>query len=314
MKTSTTKFSSKKVTRSLIKSDAVLLASTMEYRVVSIRQLAIINQRSCQVVRRRLRALEDRGLIIKRPFGYGRGLGRPEEIVTLSPQGLELLSENGFDIPPSCSPPDLKTHPIDHDLLKNWFRLHWIHLRKCIPVLSFEYLSPKNQPPGMNLLPRLDIAGEQSGTMANMIIPDGIFVLKHKKTGQAILFFLEVDMGSESMVSRRKNTNTIHHKILGYREVYQNNYYKHFEKAFDASFNGFRVLFLVNRDDRVAALCRFVRANQSSNFIWLTDQIQMFDHGLSANIWVREGRYEDPRESILTPALASEYPLLPTIR
>jgi hypothetical protein len=312
MKTPSSETSTKKFTRPLPKSDLSLLSSTMEYRVVTIRQLAIISQRSCQVVRRRLRYLEDRGLIIKRPFGYGRDLGRPEEIVILSPQGLELLSEKGFDIPPSCSLPDLKTHPIDHDLLKNWFRLHWIHQGRCIPFLSWEYLSPKDQPPGMNLLPRLDISSEQPGGKTNIIIPDGIYSIKHKETGEALLFFLEVDMGSETMAGRRKNTNTIYHKIFGYRELFRNDRYKHFEKVFDAPFKGFRLLFLANSDIRVAALSRFARATQPSDFIWLTDQNRMFDHGLSANIWVPGGQYEGSRACILGPALASEYPLLST--
>jgi hypothetical protein len=166
----------------------------------------------------------------------------------------------------------------------------------------------------MNLLSRLDISRGLSGVKANSLIPDGIFAIKHKENGKALLFFLEVDLDNETLVGRRKNTNTVYHKILGYREIYRNDYYIRFEKAFASTFNGFRLLFLAINDARVAALCRFTRASHPSDFIWLTDQTRMFDHGLSANIWIPGGRYEDSRKSILGSDLACEFPLIPTIR
>jgi hypothetical protein len=59
--------------------------------------------------------------------------------------------------------------PFDHDLLKNWFRLHWRHQESGIPSLSFEDRSVKDQTLGMNLLPRLDIAGGQPGSTAKVM-------------------------------------------------------------------------------------------------------------------------------------------------
>jgi len=295
----------------LARHDIPLLSSVREYRVVTIRQLAVISNRSCQVVRRRIRSLEDRGLMIKKPFGYGRNQGRPEEIVYLSQQGMKLLSDGCIDPAASQYVSDLKSHHIDHDLLSNWFRIHWTHMEKFMPLLSFSYLSPRAHSPEENHLFRLPIpSGQRNG---NVIVPDGILAIRHNESNKALLFFLEVDMDSEAITGKRGNTNNIHHKILCYQELYRNKHYKRFEEVFGSKFNGFRLLFLASTDARVTTICRFAKTTQSPDFIWLTDQAKMFDHGLSADIWVRGGKYEDPRESILGPSLANESPII-TIR
>ena len=301
--------------KSLVKHDISLLSSVSEYRVVTFRQLAAINRRSCQVIRRRIRSLEDRGLIIKKPFGYGRNQGRPEEIVYLSLEGARLLNDGGPNTIPSQCRFDLKNTHIDHDLLSNWFRIHWLHMGKVIPLFSFKHLSPTQHSSLTSHPSRLHIPNEQRNGNANVIVPDGIFAIRHNENSKALLFFLEVDMDSEAITGKkRENTNNIQHKIICYRELYRNAEYKRFEEAFHSKFNGFRLLFLVSNDARVAALCRFAKSTQNSDFIWLTDQTKMFDHGLSANIWVRGGRYEDPRESILGPGLATESPIRASIR
>jgi len=310
LKASTPQRPPNKSSKPLANYDIPLLSSVSEYRVLSIRQLAVINRRSCQVVRRRIRSLEDRGLIIKKPFGYGRNQGRPEEIVYLSLEGIKLLSNKST----SSIPADIKSHTIDHELLLNWFRIHWLHMEKVVPHLSFKHLSPMERSSETNQLFRRHLPSGPGNGGVNTIIPDGIFAIKHNEHGKALLFFLEVDMDSEAMTGRKGNTNNIRHKILCYRDLYRNEYYKRLEEAFDSKFNGFRLLFLAITDTRVAALCRFAKTIQISDFIWLTDQTKMFDHGLSANIWVRGGRYECPRENILGTGLASESPIITSIR
>jgi len=313
MKISTPQHSPNMSIKPIAKHDIPLLNSVREYRVVTIRQLAVISNRSCQVVRRRIRSLEDRGLIIKKPFGYGRNQGRPEEIIYLSQQGMKLLSDGYIDPAASQYVSDFRNNHIDHDLLANWFRIHWTHMGKFIPLLSFRYISPRGHSSDQNHVPIPLIPSTQRNGHGSVIIPDGILAIRHNESNKALLFFLEVDMDSEAITGKRGNTNNIHHKILCYQELYRNKHYKRLEQVFGSKFNGFRLLFLANTDARVATICRFAKTIQSPDFIWLTDQTKMFDHGLSANIWVRGGRYEDSRESILGPGLASESPVI-TIR
>jgi hypothetical protein len=48
-----------------------------------------------------------------------------------------------------------------------------------------------------------------------------------------------------------------------------------------------------------------------SDFIWLAEQGSMFSKGLSAEIWFRGGREGVPPESILSPEMACQAPVLP---
>jgi hypothetical protein len=292
----------------LAKNDLALLSAIGEYQVVTTRQLTAVSCRSCQVIRRRIRAFEDQGLIVKKSFGYGRNQGRPEEIILLSQQGLKLLSTNAF-APPPTGAEDIKSHTLDHELLLNWFRIHLMQMERSIPCLSVKYLASRINSPTGKVTFRMHLPIELKDDRLKAIIPDGTFAVLHREIGRALLFFLEVDRGSEILVSSKRKTNSIRHKILCYQELYRNGHYKSLEEFFGSTFKGFRLLFLTNSEARVAAMCRFAQSFQNPDFIWLTDQSRMFDLGLSANIWVRVGKYEDPRESILGPRFASESPI-----
>jgi hypothetical protein len=302
------------VSRRLTKNDIVLLSSIHEYQAVTIRQLSAVNGRSCQVIRRRIRFLEDQGLLVRKPFGYGMSQGRPEEIVFLSHQGVESLSIKGI-VPAHGTPyEDIRSDTIDHNLLLNWFRIHMIQIERVIPDLSVISLSPWHCLSKHKSIFATNIPAGQKRGQQNDFIPDGLFVVKNRTSEKALLFFLEVDMSTESMASKSNNTNNIHHKIVCYQEIYRNGNYKVLEDAIQSTLQGFRLLFLSSTETRVAALCRFIQKAQNSDFIWLSDQVRMFDHGLSANIWVRGGKYENPRESILGQKYASAIPLMATIR
>ena len=298
----------------LTKSDIGLLSSIHEYQAVTIRQLSAINGRSCQVIRRRIRLLEGQRLLVRKPFGYGMSQGRPEEIVFLSHQGVESLSIKGIVPAPGARYEDIRSDTIDHNLLLNWFRIHMVQLERVIPDLSVISLSPWHCLSKHKSIFTTNIPAGQKRGQKNDFIPDGIFVVKNNTNEKALLFFLEIDMSTESMASKSNNTNNIQHKIFCYQEIYRNGNYKFLEEVVKSTLQGFRLLFLTSTETRVAALCRFIQKAQNSDFIWLSDQRRMFDHGLSANIWVRGGKYENPRESILGPKHASDFPLMSTIR
>ncbi len=298
----------------LAKNDIALLSSIHKYHVVTIKQLSAIDRRSCQVIRRRIRSLEGQGLLVKKPFGYGMSQGRPEEIVFLSHQGVESLSIKGIVPAPGARYEDIRSDTIDHNLLLNWFRIHMVQLERVIPDLSVISLSPWHCLSKHKSIFTTNIPAGQKRGQKNDFIPDGIFVVKNNTNEKALLFFLEVDMSTESMASKSNSANNIQHKIFCYQEIYRNGNYKFIEEVVKSNLQGFRLLFLTSTETRVAALCRFIQKAQNSEFIWLSDQVRMFDHGLSANIWVRGGKYENPRASILGPKPASDFPLMSTIR
>ena len=116
-------------------------------------------------------------------------------------------------------------------------------------------------------------------------------------------------MGTETIASQDRNPKDIRQKVLRYQNLFRSGNYKRYESDFDSKFNGFRLLFMVNSEARLISLCRFAREMPPSDFIWLANQGKMFSHGLSAQIWARGGRNEEPPQSILGPGLSCEFPL-----
>ena len=252
-------------------------------------------------------------MAFRKSWGYGRSHGRPEEVVFPSDKGIQILHDRELISGSSFSDQERspKSFSLDHQLLLNWFRIHLIHMERMIPSLSVNFLTD-----GV-YAGRLFTRSLQNPPLSRLqgeFIPDGIFGIKHRETGTALLFFLEVDMSTETMASRGKHTSSIHQKILRYQELFRNERYKCLEEVFESRLKGFRLLFLTNTEARLAALCRLIEHLDNVDFVWLADQARMFAHGLSANIWVRGCRFSDPRSSILRPDLAVDSPVIPTIR
>jgi len=139
------------------------------------------------------------------------------------------------------------------------------------------------------------------------MFPDGVFFIKDKETKKTLLFFLEVDMGTETLQSTKGNPNTIEQKVLNYQTMFQKKVYKRYEEIFNANFNGFRLLFLTNTLQRKKSLCELVRMMTPTDFVWVTDQEQMSAHGVSADIWSRGGHENKQSESILGEKLRFEF-------
>ena len=294
--------------------DQKLVALVSEYRVLTVKQLSALSQRSFQVVRRRNRILEMEGLVATKMQRYGRGRGRPEELVFLTEKGAALLGDDG--IPSGYFTGKAEDASPDHHLLVNWFRIHLLQIERSIPQLSVKYLDPYSRHPSWDtvdgpLLPEHDRANKKQEKSAQSI-PDGIFSITSETEKKTLLFFLEADMGTESLAGPNWGRKDIRQKILRYQGLFRKEGYKKCEKIFDAELNGFRLLFLANSAARMLSLCGLVREMQPSGFIWLSDQERMFSHGLSADIWARGGRNEDSPQSILGPRLACQLPVVYT--
>ena len=298
------------MTSTVTKHDKELLTSIGQHQALTVKQLSILSQRSFQVVRRRIRTLMKEELIITKLHGYGRDRGRPEDLILLTEKGAALLADEGT-LPGYIRDKAIDPLSIDHLLLVNWFQIHLLQIERSIPQLSIKYLNP-------NLYPRAWDSSDSSlaSPTNNMLgkpvefIPDGIFSITCKEPEKkTLLFFLEVDMGTETLASQDRNSKDIRQKVLRYQNLFRSGNYKRYESDFDSKFNGFRLLFMVNSEARLISLCRLAREMPPSDFIWLANQGKMFSHGLSAKIWARGGRNEEPPQSILGPGLSCEFPL-----
>ena len=71
--------------------DIELIELMNKLNLLTVSQLALLSQRSRQVIRRRIRYLTNQGLISTRERSYGNKRGRPEDLIFLTENGWELF-------------------------------------------------------------------------------------------------------------------------------------------------------------------------------------------------------------------------------
>lgn len=302
----------------IAKGDTALLSYIAEYKFLTVKQLSALSQRALQVIRKRLRHLENEHLIIKKERGFGSGRGRRENIIILTQKGLEFLRHKEVLSEHAAYISDKTTGSIfvDHDLLVSWFFIHLLQVERDNQQLATHHLTTSSHDLRMgnagNPLLQEHFAIDETSENALIMIPDGVFTISHKE--KALLFFLEVDMGTETLVSTKPGAGDVRQKILNYQSLFRTGHYKRYEQIFDAELSGFRLIFLTNTSSRMKNICDLAQQMPPSDFIWITNQNQMFEQGVSAKIWARGGCHNKPPESILGPKLAFKATVTDKIR
>ena len=280
--------------------DGRILASLAEFRALTSKQIALLHERNLKATERRLRTLSDNSLVEARALNLGQS-GRPEHVWSLGPAGFEFLGmatgAEGDAQPARRMPTDL-AHT-QHLLLTNWF---WICLRRL--VRDFHELTVGSGPSASSSSSGRSQAAER--LLAEIfprgpaqLLPDGVFSLTHREAGKTLLFFLEVDRGTERLNSQSDGPSSIRSKVVRYQDCFRSAQYKRYERAWNCALNGFRVLFLTDSPSRLKALCQLVEASPPSDFVWLTDLPSMRKQGLAARLWLKGGRLTAARHSIL---------------
>jgi hypothetical protein len=299
----------------LNKNDRELLIALAEYRLLTVSQIATLCAVGKPAGRNRVAKLTTLGLARDRTPAVASGRGRPERWVYLTEDGIEWLrTEGGVDrrVPNKEVAAD-GIRCAEHLLAINWFRIHLVHLERALPQLSMTFLSSMSPflergPDGRSL-----VTDRAPASVANddpvVFTPDGVFALKDEESGKTLLFFVEVDMGTETLASGRRGAKDVRLKIGNYQQYFRASGYKRYQDLWNCALNGFRLLFLAHSPARLAALCRLVQETPPSDFIWLTDQDRMFAKGVSADIWARGGKLDAPLESIVGQTMSRVAPL-----
>jgi len=294
------------------KGDIPLLSYIAEYKFLTVRQLVALSQRRTQSIRRRLRVLEKEGIVAMGERGFGHGPGRRENIIIVTEKGMDLLRDKKVISEHAAYVTDKTPVPIFlyHDLLVNWFFIHLLKIGRDNLLFNTQHLTTSShslqEGNADNPLLMERFAVDDIPDEIITMIPDGVFVITDKSSEKSILLFLEVDMGTETLQSTKLNPRDVRQKIINYQTLFRENQYKRYEKIFNTDLNGFRLLFLANKLGRMKAICELVQRMPPSDFVWVTDQEQMFSHGVSAEIWAKGGRNDRKAESILGPKLAFE--------
>ena len=299
----------------LNKNNRELLASLAEYRLLTVSQIAALCSVGKPAARNRVGKLTKAGLATERTPVIASGRGRPERWVSLTERGIDSLRADGI-LARSVPSNEVAADGIrcaEHLLAINWFRIHLVHLERSLPRLSVTFLSSESpflerHPDGHALVSDRAPAAAANGESVPFT-PDGVFTLRVQESGKTLLFFLEVDMGTETLASGRRGAKDIRNKVINYQQYFRGDGYKRYQDLWDCTLNGFRLLFLANTPARLAALCRLVHESPPSDFVWLTDQDRMFAKGASADIWARGGKLDAPPESIIGKTMSHVAPL-----
>jgi len=307
--------------RRLDKHEIELLSELADFRMLTFTQISVLSSKSPRTARRRMKELVDHGLAEVLPVSISHGPGRPEGVYGVSQEGLAALRSEG--VLPKAAEFDrvggqalIRQH--GHQILLNWCRIHLLHLTRVFPRLPCSFLSsnsPFNLERDSGGPVVRDFVPVSEGTEPDEkchFIPDGVFILTDSEEAKSLLFFLEVDLGSEPLDSSESGRAAIVRKIQTYQSYFGCERYKRYEENWQVKLNGFRVLFVTSTSSRMTSLCRVVQSSPPSDFIWATCQDSVFAEGISGNIWARGGKHEVARQSILGGlALKAPIPQLP---
>lgn len=291
----------------ITKKDKFLLLTIADYQVLKVDQLALLNDSGKGIVQRKIAKLFKNGFVNLFPRNSSVNFGRPENIILISERGVKLLQKENFidrQVPIERFVTD-KIKNIEHQLLVNWSRIHLRHISQKLPDLTVDFIPSSSSffPLRNNGQPLVSEYFEIESHQINFI-PDGVFYIKSEIQNKSLLFFLEVDMGTESLKSRSPNSNNILRKIKNYRAYFQFNKYKRYQKKWNTLFNGFRLLFLTNTTERKNKISDLVSLEKTNDFIWIADQYDMFEKGIGGKIWTQGGNTVVSKESIIGPTLS----------
>ncbi len=285
--------------------DIHALRRVAELRVVAVRQLAVLGQRNIRALRRRLGAMAEAGLIVMTPRSFGKGRGRPERVLSLTGLGAKLLRERGVldaeTLDEMVTADSL--HCVEHQLLVNELRVLLTQMERLMPAVSVQFLSPVSPLKGHHVkgwpVVRETLTAPKAPQGEITFVPDGVFCIRHAELDRMLLFFLEVDRGTETLASRKHGKGDVRQKIRNYQLYFATKAYKRYEQIWNCKVRGFRVLFLTNTHERRIALNKLVHQTQPSDFIWVTDETSLKSDGVWAPIWSRGGEVGGGLQSIL---------------
>ncbi len=173
-------------------------------------------------------------------------------------QNWKILSDHATCITDKNNEPIF----ISYDLLVNWFFIHLIQIGGDNPQISTQHLttSSHNFREGNTDVPFFQehYTKDDSSENTHTIIPDDVFTISDKLSKKTPLFFLEVDMSTETLVNTQRGPGDARQKIINYQSIFRSCHYKRYKKVFKTEFNGFRLLFLTNCFVRMKAMCDLV--------------------------------------------------------
>ncbi len=295
--------------QNLTDQDKNRLALVAEYRVLTAEQMSALGFGVVRSARRWAVQMEQRGLLASTAKGFGGKPGQPEKVFSLTKEAVDFLKEKA--VLPSDVPAERvqwSSMPIlEHQLAVNRFAISVQELAAEPTRLEARFLTATTPflEPLKSGHPYVAGFASDSDVEIEMewFTPDGVLSLTDPQSGKALLFFLEIDMGSESLHSTAGHPGAISEKIRRYQAYFRCEGYKRYEEEWNVRFNGFRLLFVARDRMRCGQLCRLVQSVPSNDFIWISDWDRIQAEGIGGFVWNRGGNQNENAESILGSSL-----------
>lgn len=234
------------------------------------------------------------------------GAGRPSRVYAATSSGVPASgAANG---PATDAAPAHRggagPKQIEHQLLTNEFLVRLIAMDRSRGDLSVRTAFGSEErviPAGRELIRITSIRSLRTHGGAD-VIPDAAFCVTHGAARRSVLFFVEADRGTESLISGNAAATSINAKFDAYRDVFAHGAYKVYGDAWGIQFRGFRVLFLTEDESRAQRIHELTHSNRPSGYIWTANRQDLCQHGAGACIWRRGGTDGQVKESILGSA------------
>lgn len=277
-----------------------ILTPIADYRVLSLRQLAVALDRKPDTVRKHVQSLKQDGFLTEQAAPPGAGRGRPVLFYGVTARACAWLKERGV-ITSHIDDENIMAreyHLKGHHQLQNSFRLHLVHAgrhtAKPLRVDCMASASPVHAT-------QMQIASLSRRAGRQTFRPDLVVRWQHTPRKKNLLYFVEVDCGTESLVQPNSTEgNALATKVIHYLYYWREKGYTCYEPVWNCRFHGFRLLFLVHHVSRLTGISHLLRQlPPQADFIWLTDPRPLLDQGVSGAIWYPRGCREKPPVSML---------------
>jgi hypothetical protein len=235
------------------------------YRFLTIDQFARAAVYKRSTASDQLGILEHRGLL-----GYfgntGKvGYGKTPKVYFLTRKGWEILTRES-DIPPEMIGNYKEVRVESRWSPQMYHRIHTVDMLisaelavRARPPLTMvkTFLEFKRVKRGTQIMRETPDYVEKEETTENKIIPDAAFILENIETGNRALFFIEMDMATERIISliTRDSRITLHHKFKQYDRYLKGQRYRQTYSDL-GEFRYFMMLFVTLNENRVENIRR----------------------------------------------------------
>jgi len=268
--------------------DIKLILDVYKHRYLSTSQIVQLHFPSRQTANRRLRALLEEG--------YLKGYKAPsidDRIFHLTPKGAEIVAST-LGVPPDAlhfrriADAAKDYYFLKHFLALNEFRIALtlgLKATDALNLLGFipEYYGEKTDKGGVVKYIRDFVCDIKDPEQRINFTPDGVFALE--KDGNAALFFLEIDRGTEILSNPDKG---VLKAVYFYYNYFISGKYQRYTEDFKCQpFRGFRVLFVTTTETRLSNMQAAVSRERfkETRFVWLTTADKIQPETILTNIW-----------------------------